>query len=599
VRSNMEVLGAVSAGFGLFNNCLHAYRLVSEAIEVHDEASKWDVLMRIERTRFEVWGRTVGFLDEKTGDEQESPESTVGMMKLDVSLQADAIRTLVIDIMKSICKTLQDFEGTKQQYSLGPKPGASTATQPGTTKSKVGKLLKSTQTFSRHLKLVILDKGKVKELLNTLLLFNNGLENLLSLPQKIQAAKALASGVLSSYQTSKKLDVVLATQTSAQNTVFSATTEVKRQCLELHSGDDLFDASDSLSTTVKSQRLDLDCLVLERVPRKAAKDVLWPHTSVSWKPSDNSSQQRVLVEWRSRRPVSPGFVIPEDQLELRWNMLVQLLHDTATKPQAEGYLTLDCLGYLETTGRSDGEEQDIVGFVSRFPEWAEQSRDPVSLYQLLSRAFTADSPGSVPSLGQRFMIAQRVSTALYQLQCSQWLHRNLCSNHIVFFHDKATGELRLDEPRLIGLQYSRPDDQNARDGRKAQISEGFSDFGSLEPYMHPKVKSRSSRFRRSYDIYSLGIILFEIAFWEPAEEYSRPDGPRVMETTKVELAAEVGERYSEAVLACLTGFRGAESLEAEDDETPYDGSYNGEDPEFGLESDLLWKVVRQIEKCVV
>ena len=79
---------------------------------------------------------------------------------------------------------------------------------------------------------------------------------------------------------------------------------------------------------------------------------------------------------------------------------------------------------------------------------------------------------------------------------------------------------------------------------------------------------------------------------------------RIHETAATELASEAGELYRDAVLSCIQGLRKEEKpagsdSEGESDEDEYDGSYRGEDPEFGLEVDFLWRVLRQIEKCTV
>lgn len=56
-----------NSALSIYNSCLHAYRAVSTAMEMGADSVIWDIRMRIELTRFEVWGRTLGFFDEKTG----------------------------------------------------------------------------------------------------------------------------------------------------------------------------------------------------------------------------------------------------------------------------------------------------------------------------------------------------------------------------------------------------------------------------------------------------------------------------------------------------------------------------------------------------
>lgn len=115
------------------------------------------------------------------------------------------------------------------------------------------------------------------------------------------------------------------------------------------------------------------------------------------------------------------------------------------------------------------------------------------------------------------------------------------------------------------------------------------------------------RYRRSDDVYSLGVILVEIALWDPATDYCDSNftrhilgqhdavsfSKRAFEAANEKLTTEVGELYQSAVIARLRALRtqGITSV--------YDGTYRGEDSEYGWESDLLWKVVRQLEKLRV
>ena len=98
-------------------------------------------------------------------------------------------------------------------------------------------------------------------------------------------------------------------------------------------------------------------------------------------------------------------------------------------------------------------------------------------------------------------------------------------------------------------------------------------------YVHPaRLGSRSSkipfpRFRRSSDTYSTGVVLLEIAFWEPIfllgfdedrermMDFGNSDSgrrarewrERYIEVTQQEMAAEIGSTYRDVVLKCLQG----------------------------------------------
>ncbi|KAJ5266811.1 hypothetical protein N7478_009619 [Penicillium angulare] len=91
--------------------------------------------------------------------------------------------------------------------------------------------------------------------------------------------------------------------------------------------------------------------------------------------------------------------------------------------------------------------------------------------------------------------------------------------------------------------------------------------------------------------------------WEPANGYytkgagAKKGASQLLEGAREDLAAEVGEIYQQAVMDCICGLRPKLSChKKQGDKKP--GDYEGihrEDPEQGIESDFLWRVVRQLE----
>ena len=625
---------SLSAAVGLFNNCLHAYRAVSGAIDIGNESLSWDILMRIELTRFEVWGRFLGFLDERTGLER----ATDDILELADILQIESARFVVRDTLLALKGTLEEFKQAAEKYRVGTKARRE-ARRGNNLGSHWKRAVVSTKDLSLHILLVVKDKDKFKSLLKKLTDFNDGLEKLLSVAQRIQSGKALASNVLTNYNdaTSLKLVGAVVGETSSETAIRNgreqqhycalvATANVKRMSIVA--------SGDSSGYTVERFELSVQS-ILELEPRfeKIEDKHSWSFTRARYR-TETGESVAVLIEWRSGNALSSSSKITPIALETRRNQIVALLNAFSNASNIVSYHNLDCIGWFPFTGHINLEdsanafEPDRIGFASKFPTWAESEIPPTTLRSLLVQAFEAQKP-KIPSLGTRIQIARTLARSIYQLQCSQWLHRTLSSQQVVFFHDKKSIKLCLERPFLIGYQYSRPDDQFLESCDKKEM--GYSEgrpllrryLGSLQPYLHPNLwGSNSRRYRRSDDIYSLGIILLEVALWEPINIYVQPsefseydiDNSDVVKAAKTELPAQVGDIYKQVVLGCLQGlipkpargekeWRGPQEVEFENsskaDAIPYDGVYRGEDDESGLESHLLWKVVRPLENIAI
>ncbi|KAH6635246.1 prion-inhibition and propagation-domain-containing protein [Chaetomium sp. MPI-SDFR-AT-0129] len=675
-------MDAISTGWSVFTTCYSAYQIVSEAIELNSDSVLWSVQTRVERVRFEVWGRTLGFLDEKTGapKDLDKEDLTVSNGGLSDIVQIETANQLIRDLLKAITAALNEFQKTAEKYSLEKKNVEPTATSTTSRRLRAlagfSKAWSETKVFTKHVVYILVDKGLVEQLVQKLSGLNDSLEKLLTLPQKVQYAKAVSSGVLVKYQRPDELGSLIEAldddsgQKSTQSDpgILKASARVKQLCVRMDSHEP---AERAAAPGPGSFKLGTELVRGYPAPTKKHRDdPHWPFGVANYTTGAEPTR-RVLVEWRDAKPSSPRFIIENTELVRRRDAIAQLLHRTSTMTGADDYRLLECVGYIETTTTDGSDDPDapavnVVGFVSLFPSWADEHSEPITLHSLLQNAFDRevpvltggnnDSTSIVPALGTRFALARDLSNALYQLQCSNWVHRNLSSHQVVFFRDSTSGNvLRLDRPFLIGFQYSRPDDNmNSNNGPTPVnlFSEGFghslkSSAAFPELYLPPEFSVFSSdgvssgalgpaglslrRYRRSDDVYSLGVMLLEIGFWEPVNAFhhnnqASHDGsrdatekaPTVQDTARkvltaaaAELPSEVGALYADAVLRCLRGLRQGEVTQAssaiddsgvatEGEGTPvYDGQYHGEDPEFALEVDFLWKVLREIEKCRV
>lgn len=90
------------------------------------------------------------------------------------------------------------------------------------------------------------------------------------------------------------------------------------------------------------------------------------------------------------------------------------------------------------------------------------------------------------------------------------------------------------------------------------------------------------RFEQRFDIFSLGVVLFEIGMWQDAHYYSSSESAsgtaagefrrRLLHVCAREMAHRMGESYKAAVMACLdgdeiwTGARGFGEGQGEDED---------------------------------
>jgi hypothetical protein len=255
-------------------------------------------------------------------------------------------------------------------------------------------------------------------------------------------------------------------------------------------------------------------------------------------------------------------------LEKRIQRLVSLL----SAPHAARELhTLQAVGYI------DDPELQSWWLAFRFPLPAIVpvcsnliQKQPLSLRKIYSLPFK-------PPLEKRYQLAKRVAHTLAKLYGSDWMHKSITSDNIIFpqlYDENQSVPFQAISSALIqGFGYSRQHTE-------AQTIDQGKVLGDLESaiYRHPNYQGvAASGYRIQYDIYSFGLVLFEIALWTPmisilaavprqssnAAVQLSPDMKhfhqvealelrrRVMLRVDSELAFRVGTRYCEVVKWCL------------------------------------------------
>ena len=225
--------------------------------------------------------------------------------------------------------------------------------------------------------------------------------------------------------------------------------------------------------------------------------------------------------------------------------------------------------------------------MSRLPDWSSLIHGPVTLHQLLSR----NVPAQLPSLDTKYELAAILASTLYTFMLTKWYHKRYNSSSVYFLSHKDVGDqkgaVNLSEPFVGGFSISRPDALNEDTFEGTMTPE-------LEIYLHPDVRlakrGKRSQFRRSFEIYSFGVLLAEIGFWNVLPKialgkvkstYVSPTelSNLLIKKCQTDLACWMGERYRDVTLQCLTAATTQDTSTEED------------------LNDFYWRVVLELMKC--
>ncbi|PWI71546.1 hypothetical protein PCL_11640 [Purpureocillium lilacinum] len=184
---------------------------------------------------------------------------------------------------------------------------------------------------------------------------------------------------------------------------------------------------------------------------------------------------------------------------------------------------------------------------------------PVPLWDLLRAASKARTR---PPLGARFELAYKLASAVSLFHATNWIHKSLRSDNILFTPTNADASpnananegVDITAPQIAGFQYSRPAADASLEGRPTGAPE-------LDVYYHPEVLSGG--WTKAKELYSLGVVLLEIAHWRPVfEERYRRMTMREVSAAMLgdvqgrfgdDLAGVVGRAFVDVIKCCLTG----------------------------------------------
>ena len=263
--------------------------------------------------------------------------------------------------------------------------------------------------------------------------------------------------------------------------------------------------------------------------------------------------ENVIVDWRSCQDDAWRKSRPE-AFRRRTENLTRILNSDLRPLNLS---ILHCVGYLN-------ESKNFTGYAFRLPDHVQPHQQHVTLHDLITKE---RRPRDLPDLGDRFQLAKALVSTIFEIGNIGWLHKNISPRNIIFWPDPKTGEPDITRPYVLGFDTARPNSPN-------EFSEQPLTRPDDDHYRHPEYRQplelgdpRPRSFQSSYDIYSLGVVLFEIGIWRnlaisQQRPSSRPTLPAYRSDPNLikncmqrggqgELKWHTGRRYADAVGACL------------------------------------------------
>lgn len=508
------VVDAVGAGLGIagllaaFDGAVRGYLLIESMFDKDNGLQDLALSYNIECQKLKAWGDRFNVNAEREEDcllYHEPP----------------SIKLLMANIFGRIQKLQDQAEGFLEchQASDSLVHPSDIQTQPSTFNSllQLGsaavKDLSRAQKAKKHKKRgkwAIKNKDKFANVVAQLRNYNEDLTALLSGPSFDTFQKALPSYVLASVNSHKHL---------------------KQTCNIQGSSNSLIRQTAQLKFLQSSADEDHDPIVLkyeDLSPVEGVSDLQIGATRPR-SVSIYANESRVWVDWLEiESTLSP---VETDRTRERIRTLSVML-----KSAPESFRVAECIGCLEHENNALR-----LGLAYRIPATYGRAT-PVSLLQIIESYKRLKEP----PLGDKFKLAQTLAITIMQLHASNWLHKAFRSDNILFFSGLHS---HITDPYLAGFEYSR-------DTKMQSI--GYRPIGEkgLDYYYHPDVVNG---YTKTLDLYSLGVVLLEIAFWRPLVSKIPKHEAKSLEsirdlfvkTAEDKLDAVVGKIYADVVRTCL------------------------------------------------
>ncbi|CAL5872456.1 uncharacterized protein PFLUO_LOCUS6720 [Penicillium psychrofluorescens] len=552
-------VGAISLTFQLFAGCVKAYNLLSDANGMPPQFHYLRVRLKIEQHRLLNWAE-VANLTEKN-------DSLCATLRLNEALvqevlsEQEAIITGFWNVGHPYRSLVDGGQGGSLYNAAGEFefqerfPHAKSSLE-----TRALRCVERLRLYPVRFRWAVFDRERLETALARLGVLNDGMQSLLDSQQQFTLHQVQTRTSMQVLQLNNKVDHLLQIfQAGNMQRSLTQNFEPRRE-------------TEVLATLARFKALNID--INSNPSDELSKDGLLDAGSCTiFRSSPATYMTREIersvglydgkpawIEWKYYDPVLQNGH-PDQFTQARICKLSALLKNSQKPTQ---FHTPACIGYFNDA------PHNRFGLVFRRPTGPASAHAPTSLFDI----FHDDEK---PSLSARVHLAHTLATAVQHLHSTNWIHKAIRSQNVVFFTEP--GHTDLSNPFLCGFGLARP-------AHNTEMTERPDTTPLYNLYRHPLAHSDVATegiggFKKAFDIYSLGIVLLETALWMPLHRVLGIEGENVQGhfrpgvTKKVQVTllrearfldmvkAAAGDIFGDVVKACLDGFGADENEQGE------------------------------------
>jgi hypothetical protein len=543
-------LSVASLVLQLFAGCIKGYQIFIDAAGMPVNFEHLRVRMRIEQVWLLNWGEKVGILEEML----EQPSVTLQLHRnlvIDILLETQLLFKGCLKI-EAIFDNLVPLKDVQSSNATAQNSGHRLERCTNKSLTKTLKALEKTTEVPKRLQWATVKQDRFENLVEKLISYNNSIVSLLDRTTIQQLYELQVQSQLVMLQLSSKIDdlkqlaLAMQVQTHSETRMSYGLQVESTSRTSNMAADQLHDnVSFARLASFKAQQMSLELRSSTENAGPIDRKLINLAGTNTTRVQAFYKKEHVWVEWKEYNSTYP---LPS------WNQIIEdrvkkLAALLGLEDKPKEFRAPRCLGYFH----DQDEDTTRYGLIYSRPDGSSTATEPQSLFDLIRE-------GEKPSLTQRVVLANTIARSLMYLHSVNWLHKGLRSDNIVFFAPPGRTP-NYSIPNLSGFDYARPD-------LPEELTEKPSENFEHDIYRHPHALDGSgTRSKKSWDIYSLGIVLVEIAYWRTIgdivdvhvnQNHARSKLREVkslllQEQFLIKIGVEAGERYKDVVRRCIAG----------------------------------------------